>query len=237
MGAASTLTTEKSPQVKLRGPVWLWVALLVVPFVAVLAFAVLQPVKVRPRMGLAPGFSLVDPAGQRVTNEDLRGKLVLYNFAGTTCGVACDEMAQSMAGVQELLGRVDTHGLPVKLVTITVDPAHDTPERLANYAVQLGADPTRWTFLTGEASRIKNAVGGGFGVYYQADEGGQFKLDPEFVLVDGNGIMRANYKTTMPDLAEIQRDLELIVEEVQNSEGPGRLVYEAAHLFLCYPKS
>ena len=99
MGAASTLANEKSPQRKLRGQVWLWVALLVVPFVAVLAFALLQPVKVRPRMGLAPGFSLLDANGQRVTNEDLRGKLVLYNFASSTCGAACDEMAQSMAGV------------------------------------------------------------------------------------------------------------------------------------------
>ena len=40
-----------------------------------------------------------------------------------------------------------------------------------------------------------------------------------------------------PRLKRVRRDLGLIVDEVRNSEGAGSLVYEAAHLFLCYPKS
>ncbi len=57
------------------------------------------------------------------------------------------------------------------------------------------------------------------------------------VMVDGNGIMRAIYKRNLPDIQTVERDLMLVVAEVTNSEGPGKLVYEAAHLFLCYPPS
>ena len=80
-------------------------------------------------------------------------------------------------------------------------------------------------------------IGGGFRVYYQPDGAGGFTFDPTIVMVDGNGIVRAIYERELPDMQTVARDVQLVVAEVKNSEGPGKLVYEAAHLFLCYPKS
>ena len=62
------------------------------------------------------------------------------------------------------------------------------------------------------------------------------RFDPRIVLVDGWGTLRAEYRVTQPDMEIIARDLRLLTEEAQNSEGTARLAYEAAHLFLCYPR-
>jgi protein SCO1/2 len=146
-----------------------------------------------------------------------------------------------MAQIRSLLGQLDTGDIPIELVTISFDPDRDTPEALQQYAAQIdpeiNAAGSNWRFVTGPAERLKNVIGGGFGVYYQADEAGGFTFDPAIVMVDGNGIMRAIYERDLPDLQTIERDLMLVVTEVKNSEGPGKLVYEAAHLFLCYPPS
>ena len=189
-------------------------------------------------MGLAPGFSLVDQQGNALTNEDLRGKLVLYNFTYSNCTQpACQESMATMQTVQDLRQRLDTAGIAVEQVTISIDPARI--RRSGSKALRRSWVPTTatWHFLTGEAARLKNVVGGGFGVFYEPGAGEQFTLAPALVLVDGAGIVRAKYKTAAPALADVERDIQLIVSEVQNSAGPQRLVYEAAHLFLCYPKS
>jgi protein SCO1/2 len=240
MSIGSTVQPQDSAhptwQANLRRPAVLWSALLVIPVIAIVAFAVLQPVKVRPRIGLAPGFVFTDQNGNQLTSEDLRGKFALYNFTYTRCTAPCPQTSETMRAVQEMSSQIDTGGIPLELVTVSFDPNHDTPETLAAYATAVGADPTRWHFLTGKAERLKDVIGRGFNVYYAPDASGGFTFDPAFVLVDGNGLMRAIYDTATPDLGAIERDIRLVVDEVQNSTGAGALVYEAAHLFLCYPK-
>jgi protein SCO1/2 len=146
-----------------------------------------------------------------------------------------------MGQIRALVEQLDTGDIPVELVTISFDPERDTPEVLRQYAAQI--DPalnepgSNWRFVSGPAERLKNVIGGGFGVYYQPDAGGGFAFDPAIVMVDGNGIMRAIYERDLPDIQTIERDLMLVIAEIKNSEGPGKLVYEAAHLFLCYPSS
>jgi protein SCO1/2 len=108
---------------------------------------------------------------------------------------------------------------------------------LGALAAAVGADTANWRFVTGPPDRLKNVIGGGFHVYYQDDGAGGFTFDPTIVMVDGNGIVRGVYERTMPDMGIVERDVKLLLNEVQNSSGPGKLVYEAAHLFLCYPGS
>lgn len=205
---------------------------------AVLAFATLQPVKVLPRIALSPGFALIDQTGERFTSEELRGSLVLYNFTYTACAPPCPQTSDQMRAVQKRLPAIETRGLPVRLVTISFDPIRDTPATLRAYSERWGADPLRWRIATGEAAHLKNVIGGGFGVFYDdaATGAGSFVFDPTFVLVDGAGIVRAKYQTATLDLALIERDLSLIATEAVQSEGPFRLAYEAAHLFMCYPR-
>jgi len=216
---------------------WLGYGALVLVLGGVLAFATLRPVQVRPRIRLAPGFALTDQDGQSLTNEDLRGQIVLYSFTYTRCqSSACDYVIQTMQEVQNHLDELDLGGVPVTLVTISFDPEHDTPEVLRAYAESVGADPTRWRFVTGDPTLLKYIIGGGFEVYYAPDDKGGFTFDPGFVLVDGWGIIRSeyHYRTLVPDTERILRHINVVAEEARKSKGTARVAYEAAHLFLCY---
>lgn len=212
---------------------WLALGAIVLAVLAVVSFATFQPIKVLPRIRLAPGFILTDQAGERITNEELRGRIVLYNFSYARCGTRCDEMNAVLRQVQDRLTGAEGE-TPVSLVTISIDPAHDTPEALQAYASAAGADPSHWRFATGDPARIKNIVGGGFEAYYEPDGDGGFKLAPAFALVDGWGIIRAEYRDQVPDPERILRHIQVIRGEARNSRGLARVAYEAAHLFVCY---
>lgn len=203
-----------------------------------LAFKIFQPIQVLPRIRLSPGFALLDQEGKTFTNEDLRGQFVLYNFMYTHCSTeTCEAMNSVMREIQEQTRTLDTGGVPVKLVSISVDPQRDTPEALRAYAEQAGADAQVWRFATAaDPKLLKTIVGGGFETYYQQRADGSFELAPVMVLVDGWGIIRGEYRysTSSPDAERILRHIGVLAKEVQNSTGASRLAYEAAHLFLCY---
>lgn len=201
------------------------------------AFKLFQPVQVLPRIRLAPGFLAIDQDGQRLTNEDLRGQFVLYNFAYTNCAESCEQMNQTLHEIQSQLDTVELGDIEVSLVTISFDPERDTPEVLQTYAQSVGADPEIWRFVTlADPAMMKYVVGGGFEAYYEANGDGSFSFDPAFVLVDGWGIVRGEYRyqTMTSDTERILRHLGVLAEEVINSQGVNSVAYEAAHYFLCY---
>jgi protein SCO1 len=202
--------------------------------VAVAFFAIAQPVRVLPRMALAPGYTLLDQQGARLTSEDLRGAIVLYTFASSGCGEACEAVHRTMREVRDRLREIDTGGVPVRLVTVTLDPAHDTPATLADRAAALGVDGEVWRYATGDGATIKQVVGGGFEVFYQPRPEGGVRFDPTFVLVDGWGIMRARHRVGMPAAETLADQIRLLGSEIRASTGVARYAYEAAHLFSCY---
>lgn len=203
---------------------------------ATLAFVIFQPLKVLPRITLAPGLALTDQDSRPLTTEDLRGQIVLYNFAAAGCATPCAEMNGVLRAVQTRLAAAAADGPAVKLVTISVDPEHDTPAALAGLAAAVGADPQIWRFATGDPDLLKRAIGGGFELFYGPRSDGSLQVDPLFALVDGWGILRAEYRTATPDLERLLRDIGLVAAEARNSTGLARYAYEAAHLFLCYPR-
>ncbi len=234
MSVTSSYPEQQRPGLNNRKLILLWLGLLAIPLLAVFLFAVFQPVKVVPRIGLAPGFSFTDMNGARLTNEDLRGQVVVYNFTTSECSAPCVDSSATMQQVQALAPGLESGGIPVKLVTILLDAEAATPERMRTYAEQAGVAPELWRVVTGTPERLKQVVGGGFGLYYTQDEAGAFEFEPRIALVDGNGLLRAQYKRGLPDVDFIVRDLGLIFDEVRNSSGASGLVYEAAHLFACY---
>ncbi|KPV52296.1 hypothetical protein SE17_16330, partial [Kouleothrix aurantiaca] len=159
----------------------------------------------------------------------------LYTVTYTNCSANCPQSSAVLRALQDRLAA--TSGLPpVTLVTISFDPARDTPAALDTYARQIGADPQRWRFATGTPAELKTLIGAGFRTYYQAQPDGSYAFDPVFVLVDDENTIRAEYRTAKPDLDTILRDVRLIADEARNSHGAQRYVYEAAHLFVCYPR-
>ena len=94
-------------------------------------------------------FELVDQAGEKVTSGQLAERPRLYGFFFTSCTGPCPRLTANMRRAQEELA-----DLEVGLVSISVDPTHDTPEVLMAYAESFTADLSRWTFLTGSESVI-----------------------------------------------------------------------------------
>lgn len=211
--------------------------LLALLVLSVFSFKIFQPIQVLPRMQLSPAFNLTDQDNNSLTSEDMRGKFTLYTISYTNCPTPCYNINETMQEVQFRLNEVQLDGIEVEFVTISIDPERDTPEVLNTYAQTIGADTGIWHFATTEnKSLLKTIIGGGFETYYEDKGNGEFAFDPSFILVDGWGIVRAEYRyaTEVSSADRIIRHLGVLAEEARNSKGTTRLAYEAAHLFLCY---
>lgn len=115
----------------------------------------------------APDFELLDQTGVIVRLSSLQGQVVALNFLYTRCPVpeVCPRLAASFA---ELSRRYGDRGL--RLLSITVDPVHDTPEVLTGYAKLWRAQSDRWQFLTGTAESVAR-TGRDYGLVYWPEEG------------------------------------------------------------------
>ena len=144
----------------------LLLALLAVLLLAVIPGIVLPTLVCRnpgvelPDLGTVPAFSLIDERGQPFTQEALRGHPTIVDFIFTRCDTICPVVTMKMQRLQEKL--LDRRADAIKLVSISVDPAHDTPAILAAYAQQYGALPDKWRFLTGPLDKVKALVEGPF---------------------------------------------------------------------------
>jgi protein SCO1 len=194
-------------------------------------FVIAQPVKVLPRLALAPGFGLVDGQGARVSSDDLRGSIVVFTFAPSRCGSDCEPLHRTMAGLSDQLDRIDTGGVPVRLVLVDLDGAHDRSE-LPN--VPDSNIPDRWSVLTGDSATVRQVVGGGFEVFYERRADGTVRFDPAVVIVDGWGLTRVRHRIGVPPADVVADQLRLLGSEIRASTGVARFAYEAAHLFSCY---
>ena len=86
----------------------------------------------------------------------IKGKTVAINFIFTTCTASCPPLTATFRKVQQDAAQ---RGLDVKLISISVDPTVDTPERLLAFAQKYNAEPG-WTFVTGNKSEIDSLLKG-----------------------------------------------------------------------------
>jgi protein SCO1/2 len=110
----------------------------------------------------------------------------------------------------------------VRLLTITVDPKRDTPERLTEYAKQFQADPQRWLFVTGERQAIYDLSAKGFklGTIVEADEVATtdhpILHSTKMALVDWEGQIRGYYDgTSSEDVDRLKADAVRLAVEKQ----------------------
>ena len=100
----------------------------------------------------------------RFRSELLEDRTVAVNFVFTTCTTVCPALTTTMRAIQRELG--DRVGQDVWLISVSVDPTVDRPERLRAFANGFGAGPG-WTFVTGEPrdiDRLLKAFGSGVGI-------------------------------------------------------------------------
>jgi protein SCO1 len=139
---------------------------------------------------VAPDFSLTDHTRAPIVLSQLRGKVVALNFVYTSCVLPqfCYRLASQFAAVQKRFK--PQMGRDVVLITITFDPARDTPERLAEYSRQWNADPASWHFLTGSVEDVER-VCRLFGVDAFPDEG-LITHSTRTVVIDRRGVLAAS---------------------------------------------
>jgi protein SCO1/2 len=113
---------------------------------------------------VVPDAPFVDQDGKKRAFDSFRGSTVVLTFIYTRCPLPtfCPMMDRQFATIQEHM-HDDPLLKKVHLVTITFDPAYDTPEVLKKHARELNADLKRWTFLTGDPKAI-DTFGRRFGV-------------------------------------------------------------------------
>lgn len=102
-----------------------------------------------------PEFEMVDQSGAARSREIFTGRWTILAFTFVNCTTICPIMHSHLIRLQSML-----QGTPVKIVTISVDPVHDTPEAMRAYAERISADPSVWTFLTGDAGAIERILAG-----------------------------------------------------------------------------
>lgn len=204
--------------------------------IAVMAFAIFEPVQVLPRIRLAPGFSLTDQSGAAFTSDDAKGAVTLYSFAPVGCGEECDSIHETMSEVREAVtSTVDLGSADFKMVTIALDS--EDPVSLAKAAAESGADGEVWRWAGAPDDVLGDVVGRGFRVYFDASDPADVAFDPTFVIVDGTGLIRGEYQyaTISSDADRLTRHIAILGEEILYATGNNKLIYEAAHIFLCYP--
>jgi protein SCO1/2 len=114
---------------------------------------------------MVPDSAFVDQNGKKRAFNSFRGSMVVLTFIYTRCPLPtfCPMMDRHFVAIQERM-QDDPLLRKVHLVTISFDPAYDTPAVLMKHARELNADLSRWTFLTGDQEAIET-FGRRFGVF------------------------------------------------------------------------
>lgn len=105
-----------------------------------------------------PDFALYDQEGRVTDSGRFRGKMVMMNFIFTRCPVAtmCPASTMKMMAAQRLAAEAGAKN--IEFVSITLDPAYDTPGVLKEYAVLRGIDTANFSFLTGPDAAVRDLL-------------------------------------------------------------------------------
>ncbi len=178
-------------------------------FLATPAPAAAGSVTPRLNRGIAPGdpvpdFALTDQNGKTVRLSQSRGEPVAITFIYTRCPIAsaCPMATAKFSKLDAMLAEKKFG----QIFSITIDPAFDTPQVLADYARMMGAHPKRWRFLTGSPQAVARAAEG-FGVMYFPDAG-QITHTQAAAVVDPKGRLATIYFTDAWQPEHLLRDME-----------------------------
>jgi len=156
-----------------------------------------------------PEFDLTSQTGGAFGSDDLDGRVWIANFFFTSCTTVCPPLMRTM---NDIAGRLEDEGLgELRLVSFTVDPRFDTPERLADYGERMGLDTERWAFLTEEPGIMRALLEQGF--YVPMGErrnmpGGGFEIahSGHLLLVDRELGVRGIYGSDREGVEELLED-------------------------------
>lgn len=151
-----------------------------------------------------PNLTFTDQNGKKVSLASLKGKPVLFDFVYTSCPGPCLMLTSRMRLIANRLGPL--LGSKVWFVSVTVDPEHDGPAELLNYAKQQGANQDGWLFLTGTPADIEQLMSQ-FKLVRQREADGTVDHVLEFFLVGPDGRQLYQYAASHAEPALVSSDI------------------------------
>ena len=147
--------------------------------------------------GETNSFELVTEQGDTFSSDSMKGKVWLTSFFFTRCKTICPKILGHLKSVEE---EAKSKGINLHMISMTVDPEHDTPERLLAKHQEIGASE-KWTFLTGSREKITDVVVKGFKTHMGEEEtleNGLIEIGhgAKLLLIDPQGIIRGLFDTT-----------------------------------------
>jgi len=181
-----------------------WVALVLLGFLLpVLGQVRRTPPAPLPVLGQLPAFTLTDQDGRPFGAADLKGYVWVAGFIFTRCPTICPAITARMARIQRRARGIEQG---FRLVSFSVDPSYDTPERLAAYARAHKASPRMWKMLTGSLAAVKGTVEEGLKIAMGNPVGEQDFASlfhgTHFVLVDADLRIRGYYDSSDPQVED-----------------------------------
>jgi protein SCO1/2 len=137
-----------------------------------------------------PDTAFIDQTDRRRSVSEWNGTVTVLTFTYTHCPLPnfCPLMDQNFATLQRRLADDTILRGRVKLISVTFDPARDTPAVLAAHAAKLKADPNVWTFLTGDVATAERFAGAfGVGVIRDPQDGAQIQHNLRTAMIGADG--------------------------------------------------
>tara|TARA_B100000902_G_scaffold398881_1_gene467355 strand:+ start:6445 stop:7176 length:732 start_codon:yes stop_codon:yes gene_type:complete len=166
-----------------------------------------------------PQFKLLNQDKEYISNESLIGYNYIINFFFTSCPTICPATTLNLLELQRKIKKFDIQNF--KIISISVDPTKDTPEKMRDYALSMGIDLSNWELLTGLEDEIYDIVRVGFMQAVGQDSlapGGVFHSS-SISIIDYKGYIRTgldkkkNVKLVYD--GTLYSDIKLLMDEIQ----------------------
>ena len=168
-----------------------------------------------------PNYPFTDQDGQAFNLDDFRGQVLVMTFIYTRCPLPdfCPRMNVNFLTAYQALKKDPQAPDDWQLLSISFDPAHDTPEVLRNYAEAYAYDPEKWRFATGEMIEI-DAITEQFGLVFSRSQGQATDWDHNLrtVLVNPQGIITQIYIGNSWTPESLVADVKAAASAPSNSE-------------------
>ncbi|HSY18599.1 MAG TPA: SCO family protein [Candidatus Acidoferrales bacterium] len=175
-----------------------------------------------PVIGPVADFTLTNQDGKVATLADLTNHVWIADIIFTRCAGPCPRLTMQMKTLQE---KIPANGA-TRFVTLTTDPAYDSPEVLKKIGLHYGADFSRWNFLTGTKAEIAGLAAGSLKLSAQPvkpeeqkDAADLFIHTTIFVIVDKHAQLRGFFETGGEDVDWTNAVLPKIIGTVNQLEG------------------
>lgn len=158
-------------------------------------------------------YGFVDQHNKTFSNV-LPGKVTIVNFFFTSCPVVCIKMMKNMKRVNETFAGNSN----VSFVSISVDPDHDTPQKMQHYISRMDINDSRWQLVAGAKQQTYALARNEFSVVAaDASADTNFIHSDKLILVDGKGNIRGYYNgMKASDIDKLIIDINKINNEPSN---------------------